>query len=466
MVGIIFIASYSVVAVGLLLFFIRKSLQHETSLKKNILSWVFFGFLFNLFSFSWLYTAYPLIWLREGPLQLIGIGLLHLIVASISGCCFFVVAYTFETRISRRIHTHLKPLVFALSLTFAEVLRALAISVLYYGEGTTIDLNYAGSMLGNALSATPFVEYAYYGGTFALTCILGYLVYSVSSKKNIKSYWPHIVMICLLLIYIHYQVPAFGPHTKMRVSVVTTNFPSPTKDQNISEMFKVRSKKIHQMTMTLSSSSPTIIVYPEGSGYITNLPESSKKELNQYFSKTLFIDADITLYNDKLANATLFYLTQGEKEIRRGKSFLFPFNEYVPYIFMPIFKLFISSDQMDQFTSWHSYTPMQSVKTIPFGEDGISTLLCYEITSFRVLHDIKKEKPSLVFFQSHSNIFHNNSWFTMHYYLYAKTAAAQLRRPLISSVNGSPSYIISPYGEIIKIIPVGFSTSTYIFYKR
>ena len=421
MVGIIFIISYSLVAVLLLLFFIRKSLHHETRLKNRIRSWVLCGFLFNLFSFSWLYTAYPLIWLREGPLQLIGIGLLHLIIASISGCCFFVVAYTFDTRISNRIHKHLKPLLFALTLTLAEILRALAISALYYGEGTTLDLNFAASMLGNALSATPFVEYAYYGGAFALTFILGYLVYSCSSLKNIKNYWPHVIAICCLLIYIHYEVKTFGPHQPFRVSVVTTNFPSPKNNQDLTLLFKKQSNIIHQMTLTLSSSSPTIIVYPEGSGYITNLPESSKKELAQYFSKTLFIDSDITLYNNKLANATLFYLTKGEKELRRGKSFLFPFNEYIPYIFVPVFRLFVPKERMASYLAYHTYIPIQSVKTIPFGKDSVSTLLCYEITSFRTLEDIKKEKPSLVFFQSHLNVFHDNPWFTMHLYLYSKT---------------------------------------------
>ena len=436
------------------------------SLKNRIRSWVLGGFLFNLFSFSWLYTAYPLIWLKEGPLQLLGIGILHLIVASISGCCFFVVAYTFDTRISNKIHKHVKPLIFALTLTLAEILRALAISVLYYGEGTTIDLNFAASMLGNALSATPFVEYAYYGGAFALTFILGYLIYSLSSKKNIKDYWVHVSVICLLLVYIHYQVPTFGPHTPMRVSVVTTNFPSPEKDQNISEMFKLQSKKIHQMTMSLSSSSPSIIVYPEDSRYINHLPEKEKQQLNQFFSKTLFIDSDTTLYNEKIANASLFYLTKGEKELRRGKSLLFPFNEYIPYIFVPVFKLFVPKERMDSYLAYHTYIPIQSVKTIPFGKDSVSTLLCYEITSFRTLEDIKKEKPSLVFFQSHLNVFHNNPWSTMHLYLYSKTAAAELRRPLISSVNGSPSYIISGDGTVLKTIPAGFSTSTYIFYKK
>ncbi len=466
MVGIIFIVSYSVVAVGLLLFFIRKSLQCEASLKERVRLWIVFGFLFNLFSFSWLYTAYPLIWLKEGVLQLVGIGLLHLIVATISGCCFFVVAYVFEKKVSSRIHNHIKPAIFALTLTLAEILRALAISALYYGEGSTLDLNFAGSMLGHALAATPFVEYAYYGGPFMLTFVLGYMVYILSSQATIQKYWPHISVLCLLLVYVHYEVPTFGPHTPMRVSIVTTNFPSIQKDQDITLVFREQSTKIHQMTMSLSSSSPSIIVYPEDSRYIGNLSEKNKKELNTFFSKTLFIDGDTISHNNKLVNSSLFYLTQGEKEIRRGKSILFPFNEYIPYVFVPVVRLFVPQEQMNEYLAGHTYTPIQSVKTIPFGTDNMSTLICYEITSFRVLDDIKKENPSLVFFQSHLNVFHDNPWFTMHLYLYAKTAASQLRRPLISSVNGSPSYIISPFGNILKTIPTGFSTSTYTFYKK
>lgn len=461
MVETLFIASYTLVIVGLLYFFLRKSLLHIWSTTQQIKWWVLFGFIFNFYSFSWIYSAYPIEWMGEGALQLLGIFVLHLLLATISGLCFFVVGFSSHAKITALY----KPFMFALSLVFAEILRSLTISLLFYGNNTTIDLHFTAGTIGNALAPTPFIEYAYFGGTFALTFVLGYLVYVVASKKHILNYWKHAVVLCITLIGIHFITPTHEPKTTTTVGVITTNFPTePIEETSIA--FAQHTQQLNDMTFSLESSHPDIIVYPEDTRYFGHLNKSDTKILSSTFPETLFIDGDTHIFNGALTNISLFYTPLNTKVAARGKSFLLPFSEYLPYLFIHVFGFFIPQKELALYIKNRTYIPTQSNKTVGFKNVRIGTLLCSEILSYRTIQNLRKEAPSLVFFQSRLNVFHDNLWFRIHLYSFTKVAAAQLRRPLISSTNSAPSYIVSPYGKVLTKIPTGFSTSTYTFYKN
>ena len=47
--------------------------------------------------------------------------------------------------------------------------------------------------------------------------------------------------------------------------------------------------------------------------------------------------------------------------------------------------------------------------------------------------------------------------------MFSKNAAAELRRPLISSADGAPSLIVSPHGDIVRIIPTGAGTTSVTY---
>jgi apolipoprotein N-acyltransferase len=461
---------YSGFTVGLLYFFIReaqKKYAHDIwPLKKHLLMWVLFGFVFNLFSFSWLYTTYPILWLKEGSIQLLGIFVLHLIIALISSLGFCIVGFNFSKHFSLHLKSSFKPFVFASSLTLAETLRAYAISLLYYGKDTTIDLNYTASALGDALAPTPFVEFAYFGGVFTLTFILGYVLYCITSKKLFITYWKHLVGIFLLFIIIHIFVPTYGPEKNTNIVVITTNSKS-ASDTELQEVYKKSVKEINTLLSTVSDKKPDIIVFPEDTRYLSGLKEGERQLLTKKFPETLFIDGDTTILKDmSYANVSLFYSARLEKSFGRGKDLLFPFNEYIPMVFRPVFSFFVPEDDFEKYKKNHTYTPVYSQKTIQFKGNSIGTIICYELTSHRIIQELRSESPSIVFFQSRLNVFHDTPWFNMHTYLYAKVTAAQLRRPLLSAINNAPSFIISPRGIVFDVIPTGFNVSRYTVNSR
>lgn len=456
-VATLFEWSYFFVIVGLIHYFIRTS--PGKSNKGLLRHWLLFGFVVNFYGLSWLYTAYPLPWMEKGVTQLVGIFLLHSIISLGASLPYPLISYSFNTRI-KDIYV---PFFFASLVTIAEIGRALIISVLYYGDNTTIGLHFTAGTIGNALSVTPFIEFAYFGGTFALTFILSYLVYAFHSKKHFNQYKYHALAIVILLLCIHIFLPAATVQKKTTVGIITTNFDLPQNLDTYNDTLKKQGKLLHTMTLSLANASPTFIVYPEDTRYSSSIRPEDKTDLLINFKKTLFIDGDVVPAKNSVSNVSLFYDPKRIMPLARGKEFLMPFSEYIPYFFRPLFGLFIAKDQLNTYSEQHTYTPLYSNKTVSFNGVRIGTLICSEILSFATIAKLSNEKPSIVFFQSHLNVFHNNPWFIMHLMSFSKVAAAQMRVTIISSANNAPSLIVSPSGKLIRFIDTGFSTSTYRF---
>lgn len=456
MVAHILEISYTLVTIALLAVFLKKSLTIE-SLKGRIKHWLLFGLIFNAYSYTWLFTVYPLPWLQEGILQIIGIFLLYVIVTVQSTLCYGVVAFSQNTRI----HKAFLPFLFATTLVVAELARSLLLSILFYGKGTTIALHLTAGTLGNALSTTPLIEFAYFGGTFALTFVLGYLVYCGLSKKQYLEYKFHFALFFILILFIHTSIPVRYPTRETSIGIVTTDYEAPT-GQNYKSFFREQSKNTHNLTKSFASST-TFIVYPEDGRYISYLSEEEKGELRTKFNKTVFVDGDTMLLKGGLSTVSFFYYPKGDKKVARGKDFLLPFNEYIPYIFEGAITPFVGKENMESFKKLHTFSPVHSIKTLLVDDVRIGTLLCSEILSYSMIQGLAKENPDIVFFQAHLSVFHNNPIFIMHLRSFTKIAAAQLRTTIIMSTDGSPSYAISPYGRIVQSNSIGTGTSTYTF---
>ncbi|MBP6948453.1 MAG: hypothetical protein KBC41_01190 [Candidatus Pacebacteria bacterium] len=459
MVATIFEYSYTILTFFGVWYTVRKTIHIDHSLKKKIFSWILFGFVFNLYSLSWVYTVYPVLWMKEGVLQLLSITTLLTLSAFTASVSFGVVGYA--------IHKHskelLKPFIFALSLVVAEIGRSLLLSALYYGSGSTIGLHWTAGTIGNALSTTPFIEYAYFGGTFMLTGVLGYIVYCFLSIKNIQQYYKHILTLSILLIGIHYLLPVHGPEKPISVAVITTNFThnSTISKEYIDLFFKDQTKTLTTMTQSLISSSPDIIVYPEDTRYIEHLSKKEKANLFSLFKDTIFVDSTTYKKQAGLSVYTLLYSPSQEKTPGRGKKFLMLFNEYIPVFFNKLFTMFIHAYDFEKYKEQHSYEIGTGKQSISLNGIRIGTIICSEILSFKTMSSLLEEKPDILIYQSHLSVFHNNPWFVMHMRSFTKITSAYMRTPLIGSSNGSPSFVVSPYGSIVNTDSTGFNTSLY-----
>lgn len=449
MMAIFFETGYTLITVLLLSFFFYRSFHQKWNRGRQILWWVTFGSIFNLYSLSWLYTVYPLIWMPEGVLQLFGIALLHVIISLASGLCFFVVGYAFTLNVKSGV----RPLVIGLSFVAAEMLRSFVISLLYLGDGTTIDLHFTAGTIGNALSITPLVELAYYGGTFALTFLCSYILYVVITLPLKKSVM-HLGAVLAVLLFTHTHVPINVPPKDLVIGVTATDIPT-SEGKSLIEKIRVSNQMVTSLILN-DKEKRDIIVLPEDTRFLSSLSNESKAKLLKQHPDTLLVDGSSIRQGDNLMNLSLFYQTRTDALEGRGKELLLPFNEYIPYALNPLFRMIIGK-QLEIYKKDHTYTPIHSLKTISFKDIKIATVICSEILSFRVLENIGDERPHVIFYQSRLNVFNNNPWFLMHLRSFSKVAAAQLRTTIISSNNYAPSYMITGRGEIVG--EIGRSTS-------
>lgn len=393
----------------------------------------------------------------EGVLQLVAIFLIHLILSSVSGICFFIVGFA----TTRTLPAPIKPGVVALAFTLAETMRSLGISSLFYGENTTIDLHFTASTLGNALSITPFVEFAYLGGTFALTFVLVYVIYCVHSLHGKKAA-VHFLIIFLLYLGIHIGVPINRPSQDIRLSVITTDIPT-SDEEMLQKHFKETNTHI-LATLLSSQEKPDIVVLPEDARFFSTISKKEGEAIKRVYAKTFFVDGETLQVEGRLVNASLFFDFSHNTGGWRGKSLLLPFNEYIPYAFLPFFKHFLTTS-LEDYTARHTYLPVTSKKTFSFKGETIGSLICSETLSFATLQELKKEKPSFVVYQARLNVFNNNPLFVMHMRSFNKIAAAQLRTPFVTSANAVPSYMINAHGQIVGVIQKGTHHQNIIIKK-
>lgn len=347
-----------------------------------------------------------------------------------------------------------------------DVVRSFCFSLLLYGKGGSVGLHFDVTSLGHALSMTPLVEYAYFGGTYILTGILGLLVYTTLYYKKIHYSFLVPVFLVLGWIGIHYYMPTVSLEKPLRIAIISTDFPDEENKLQATKQREERFLSLEKMTYALASSSPDIIVYPEDARFLRYLSKEKLQLLKKTFPNTLFVDGDTRAYEQGFANYSLFYEIKDGASARndqtiagRGKTFLFPFSEYIPALFTPFLHFFMDEKSYSLYKENHSYTKVNSFGSFPFESVRVATLICSEFLSYTTVRNMARTGPHIVFLQSNFTVSKNRVWFTMQTRSFAQIAAATMRRPLIHVANGSESYIVSPYGIIVKTLEKGLKTT-------
>jgi apolipoprotein N-acyltransferase len=440
MVTSLTIALYVIVSCSLLSLLILTT-HKETTKKVIVFRFFLFGFVYNAFTFLWLFATYPLAWLREGYVQILGISLLWVILSIMCGLSFAIVALLYKRgRVSRE----LLPFYYGILIVLAEGLRALFISTLYYTKENTIDLHFTTGMIGHALAVTPLVELAYYGGPFMLSFVGTILITTVlTQNKKVTTCYGFFIL--LFFLYVH-NVPPIQ-HVKREAFVITTNIH--TKEEDTSLVDRVRGD-IYTTTLALATST-FLVALPEDTRLLASLSDKELSMLKKKLPNTAIIDGD-TLYDEnQLINVSRFLLPNNEKQLFRPKTFLMAFNEYIPLVLHAPFMYF--APQNEAYTNYikhHTYGRRDSTKTILIDDIRVATLICSEMVSYRTVADLAKEKPNIVIYQSRLEVFHHNPTFMAQMYLFTKIGAAQLRAPILSTKNSAPSYLISGRGEVLQ----------------
>jgi hypothetical protein len=410
-----------------------------------MVGWFVFAFVFNLFSLSWLYTAYPLYWLPK-TVQIVALPILHILVSCTGSISFTLVGILhFYLRKKKNII----PLALGIAVYAADMLRSICISILYYAkESSTIGLHYSASTFGNALSVTPLIEFAYYGGVFTLSGLLVVIIYIVDNHLQKKVRGVYVISIFIVWLLIHLLTPQAALTQDTRIIIINSH---EQKENSSKEDWATSSDHIYTALLPYATTTLQVIVLPEDTRFFSRLKEDKIVSLPKLFPNTYFFDGDTLREKDTLSNVAVSYSPRDRQVFMRGKWFMFAFSEYIPSLFKPLFSIGLSKDELATYIHDHTY----GIGSVPFALASplgpISVLLCGEVVSHSTLLEVKRVDPSLVILQSHLFVFHGNPWFIAQYLSFTKIAAATLRVPLVVSAVDAPSMLISPQGHIINI---------------
>jgi hypothetical protein len=415
------------------------------TLTKKLYAWGIGGIIFNLFSFSFIYSAYPLIWLPKDH-QLEYIAIVHILMSVVAGISFVFVGVVHHIA-EKKMRSCWMPLLISGGAVCADILRSLFLATLFYTRGkSVIELSWSSATFGNALSVTPFIEYAYLGGVYALTFILFYLVVMCLTQKS-KMLALHTFASIILLVLLHIYAPT--KHVSIPITIAIASIASVSSTEPTSDQFFINQKNMILEKLS-SASSSSVLVVPEDARFLSHLTDVDVQRL-QGSPLTTIIDGDTIVHQGTFANYSYVYDVKSGVTLGRGKWFMFPFSEYLPSFITPLMKHLLHRDDFDTYVRLRSYSQGKrpEVFATPFGNVG--TLLCSEMLSYAATQTLIEKKVSLIVVQSRLPVFNRNLWFIAQYRGVNKIIAAQSRTPVVVSAYDAPSMVINQYGRITAI---------------
>lgn len=446
---------------------LRKSPQLN-SLKNSMIFWGLFGFLINFLTGSIYYVTLPF---NTLPLmnkfllvEFLLVTFVVVLFSIVAGILYSLVGIVNIKTTQRSYLINL--LCISGGVVIVEILRAYALTLIFWGGGSIFGAHMSSWTFGEILSITPLAPFAYLGGTFILSgifiFIIGLAIYPIKIWKKILIFITLIIFIIATRIYPQNKIDT----TPITIAVVQTSFPPLVYGQSISKVFKYRTDRIDTLIKGLAGSRPDIIVLPEDSRYITSRMPEEKEELRKLFPETLFIDGTTRIIDEDRKNATVFFDSKTNETITRDKGFLFPLGEYVPYVIKPVVRIFVGDEFLKKYESLSEYAPgvLPSSTQTRFGKIG--TLICSELGSFSSVNALRASNPDIIFVQSSLTRGHNNPRLVMQHIFSIRILANMLRKPIISVANNGPVLVVDANGKTIFFKDVGLTTKKFILEGR
>lgn len=416
----------------------------NTSQKKSIVIWMLAGIFFNAFSFSFIYTAYPIAWLPGGH-QLFYIAALHVSLSLLAGLPFALLG-SIHYHLRKKI-PYLLPLGMGIAAVISDISRSLLLSWFFATPGKSdIGLHWATVTFGHALSGTPFIEYAYFGGAYILTGIFCMLITAAVSQP-LQTRAAYIIITVIGAYSVSYLAPIHSVQKNVTVGIVGLSSSSTSEDNNFASTTAFITEELKQAAHT------NILITPEDTRFLAHL-SPSQKEILARSSVTTVIDGDSIVYRGSPTNMSYVYDVQSGALEGRGKGFMFPFSEYLPSIAAPLVENLVDPSSLFEYTEKRTYSLGKDpvVFQTPYG--AIGTLICSEVISYTMIKSLLAQHPDLIIVQTHLPVFHKSPWFIALYTSTLQVLAAQARTTVVVSAYDAPSMVIDGHGEIQHTYPL------------
>ena len=392
---------------------------------KSLKSWLGAGFLFFFLSLLWVRIAM----VDYGGVPLVVALLLILMLSLFLTFQQFAFTYLLWKAIGFRL------LALPFLWVFAEILR----SHFPYG-------GFPWLLIGELTVDIPlFKEYLKVGSVYlgsAMLLTFAVLLWTVSKKSKEAAVAFLILVLPLTLTFTKEQVKA---PEDLKVVLVQTYVPEEIKLNR--ELFRKDLPRLLLLVEKALERKPDIVILPESAfPFSADRLEEEGAELLKLSRRTYIITGLIDITDITSPKNGVFVLHKGKVVDSYFKVRLLPFGEYVPFPFSFVKDIFGAIAGVD-------YVSGERVKCVRAGKVKVGTPICFEVSYFSLLREFSQCADLIA-------VLTNDGWFrdsdgTFQHLRQARVRALETGKYLLWVNNTGPSAVISPRGEVLKLIPYG-----------
>jgi apolipoprotein N-acyltransferase len=451
-------------------------LSREGFSRRGFIGSYFFGFVFLLLQYSFVFGFLPLDWIGlSGTVVGVGVVLFFwLLLAGFLALSFLFLPFLFYPRV-RALSPFAPYVCFPFFWLGIEIVRSFLYVLLTFGPGSTLGNHFTFGYVGYAAVHSPLLLYSapyisLYGFSFLFASCGSVLFFLWQRFPHNKKVF---VFGFLSLLFI-YSLPVGFAQKQVRViRVLSIQAHNPVVFGYDETYFK---KTVDKFTNSIQQGlkeypDTDLVLLSENSGFFTTYARGENLTPERALEKLLGVEKKRFLiygeYDPKFTREMAVALSNDASfpETRRSKEVLMPIGEYQPYILGFLARLVGRGDWFSALTLRRGAGAVpflaEKEKSFPTFFGKAVTLSCSEILSEKAYTHVAKEKPVLILHQQRLAPFHENTMVFQHFLAASRLRAAMLRTPIVGSLDGGGySYIIDASGRVVAL---GTSTSSFVY---
>ena len=349
----------------------------------------------------------------------------------------------------------------------AEATRSIMFSIFFMGPGGSIGTYWNFGVLGVAGAVTPLGYLARVVGMFGLSFVV--VVVNICVFWLIQKRWklPLSILIGIfalgLICYFVWKPPANSRKIVtgyLQQSLVYQTFQG---DMTYYELVVKLAAELKEKT--------DVLVLPEYSQFFIDTEQTNTEQFKQAQTTAQeisnangsIITSTENTSTGKKTNRVVLYSIAGTLKAFNDKTFLIPLGEYMPYVFIGIFKLMSQEQLLYAHQQMRQIAQGQSSGAVFSGENNIKlgSLACSGAIAPELYRSLARNGAELLTNSANLGIFTNAPFYHQQSQQFARFIALSNARPYVQSAAGAYSYSLSSDGEFIsKTDDLGFKLQT------
>lgn len=418
------------------------------------------GLVYFLFTFRWFWDAFPL---NGFGISSHFLAFVFILFAWFLTALVMSLFWGMAVWLCKKIEPKISPLsliIFPSIFVVFEYFRSYIMTILWFRLGNPIGPNWtAGNLAYNLYKSFSFLKISslvgIYGITF-LVVLVNVLIFTLIENRSFRKLWLVIVILIISLLPYEKISKPTQPSDSLPIAVIQTAIPSKdsyTTEEQLS-FFKKQLELLGNVAH-LETPFPSVVVFPEGSNFFTNLSLFGNTfTVSRYFNR-LFPSQVVVIDNSRIAkdfflkSKTIVLNSKTGIAADYDKYLLTPGGEYVPYLFRLIDKLLtINSPALKSVQEFESGS--HPPQTIDLGAIKLGLLVCSDVASPGLAKDLAATNSNLLVVQASFGFVNGSKDLISQTQAMASFRAAENNKYLIYASNFGPSYLISGNGITIK----------------